>query len=125
MTEANDSGLRNLLDLHDSILDQGDGYWIKIQAWTVAPSIDVPHGIRYSLTLHEPYGKRILGYDNAHRVKPHKKFKYAGQRLPYDHKHRHATDMGVPYSFVDAHHLLNDFFAEADVVLAEHKSQRT
>lgn len=84
MTEPINTGVRNLLDLHDSILDQGDGYWIKIEAWAVAPNMDVPHGIRYSLTLHEPYGKRILGYDNAHRVKPHKKFKYAGQRLPYD-----------------------------------------
>jgi hypothetical protein len=76
-------------------------------------------GIRYSLTLYEPYGKRILGYDNAHAVKPPKKFKYAGTRLPYDHKHRHASDKGVPYEFKDAQQLLSDFFSEVDRVLME------
>jgi hypothetical protein len=114
-----DHGITTLLDLHDQILDQGGGYWIKIEAWVVAVSANTPHGIRYSLTLHEPYGNRILGYDNAHAVKPPKKFKYAGTRLPYDHKHRHASDHGVPYAFKDAHQLLSDFFAEVDRVLEE------
>ncbi len=77
----------------------------------------VPHGIRYALTLHEPYGRRILGYDNAHTVKQPKKFKYAGQRLAYDHKHRHVSDQGVPYAFVSANQLLSDFFTEVDAVL--------
>jgi hypothetical protein len=114
-----DHGIATLLDLHDQIIDQGGGYWIKIEAWVVVVSADIPHGIRYSLTLHEPYGKRILGYDNAHAVKPPKKFKYAGTRLPYDHKHRHVSDKGVPYEFKDAHQLLSDFFVEVDRVLEE------
>lgn len=67
----------------------------------------------------EPYGKRILGYDNAHAVKPPKKFKYAGTKLPYDHKHRHVSDKGVSYEFKDAHQLLSDFFVEVDRVLKE------
>lgn len=114
-----DHGITTLIDLHDQIIDQGGGYWIKIEAWVVVVSADIPHGIRYSLTLHEPYGKRILGYDNAHAVKPPKKFKYAGTRLPYDHKHRHVSDKGVPYEFKDAHQLLSDFFLEVDRVLEE------
>ena len=85
----------------------------------VPANADIPHGIRYSLTLHEPYGNRILGYDNSHAVKPPKKFKFAGQRLPYDHKHRHVTDKGVPYEFKDAYQLMTDFFAEVDRVLKE------
>lgn len=117
------SGLRNLLDLAESVIDQGNGYWIKIEAWQVPPTKDIPHGIRYALTLHEPYGKRILGYDNAHAVKPPKKFKFAGQRLTYDHKHRHASDQGVPYTFTDAHQLLSDFFTEVDVVLNQIKQK--
>jgi len=116
-----DSGIENLLDLDDQILDQGGGYWIKIEAQRVKISHDIPHGIRYSLTLHEPYGKRILGYDNAHAIKLPKKFKYAGQRLPYDHKHRHISDQGVPYEFQNAHQLLQDFFEEVDRVLQEIK----
>lgn len=118
-----DTAIDTLLDLHGSILDQGGGYWIKLEAWQVEVSAQVPHGIRYSLTLHEPYGKRILGYDNAHAVKPPKKFKYAGRILAYDHKHRHVSDKGVPYEFKDAQQLINDFFADVDRVLLEVKKR--
>ena len=116
---AVDTGIDTLLDLHDQIIDQGQGYWLKIEAWRVEPTAEIPHGIRYSLTLHEPYGKRILGYDNAHAVKPPKKFKYVGRKLTYDHMHRHSADKGVPYEFQDAHQLLTDFFADVDRVLLE------
>jgi hypothetical protein len=118
-----DPGIETLIDLHDQIIDQNGGYWIKIEAWRVAVSEAVPHGVRYALTLHEPYGKRIIGYDNAHAVKPPKKNKYAGRRLTYDHKHRHASDKGVPYEFHDAHQLLTDFFEEVDRVLQEIRQQ--
>lgn len=116
---SRDAAIDTLLDLHGSILDQGRDYWIKIEAWRVEASAQIPHGIRYSLTLHEPYGKRILGYDNAHAVKPPKKFKYAGRILAFDHKHRHISDKGVPYEFKDAQQLLEDFFADVDRVLLE------
>ncbi len=116
-----DLGLETLLDLNGSIIDQGNGYWIKIDAWRVHASDDIPHGIRYALTLHEPYGNRILGYDNAHAVRLPKKFRYTGRCLPFDHKHRHATDKGVPYGFKNAYQLLEDFFREVDRVLQELK----
>lgn len=114
-----DAGIATLIDLHDQIIDQGNGYWIKIEAWRVESTLFIPHGVRYSLTLHEPYGGRILGYDNAHAVKPPGKFRYAGMRLPHDHRHRHVSDKGVPYAFRDAHQLLSDFFTEVDHVLQE------
>ena len=117
-----DPGVVTLLDLHDQVIDQGNGYWIKIEAWKVSATRHIPHGVRYCLTLHEPYGGRVLGYDNAHAVKPPKKFKYAGNRLPYDHRHRHISDKGVPYEFKDAHQLLADFFEEVDRVLKELQS---
>jgi hypothetical protein len=34
--------IRTLLDLHDQIIDQEDGYWLKIEAWEVTPSKDIP-----------------------------------------------------------------------------------
>ncbi len=114
-----DPVIDTLLDLDGSILDQGDGYWIKIEARRTDVSVEVPHGIHYSLTLHEPYGKRLLGYDNAHMVKPPKKFKYAGRILAFDHKHRHPSDQGVPYKFKDAQQLINDFFTNVDRILQE------
>ncbi|MGI9213937.1 MAG: toxin-antitoxin system TumE family protein [Methylococcaceae bacterium] len=116
-----DKAMDTLLDLHGSILDQEGGYWIKLEAWRVDVSDQIPHGIRYSLTLHEPYGKRILGYDNAHAVRPPNTFKYAGRILAYDHKHRHVSDKGIPYEFKDAQQLISDFFADVDRVLFEVK----
>ena len=115
-----DVGIRTLLDLSDQVLDQEGGYWIKIDAWEVPVTRDIPHGVRYSLTLHAPSGKRLLGFDNAHAVKPSGK-RYSGSRRPFDHQHKHAADRGVPYTFVDAHQLLGDFFKEADRVLQEVK----
>jgi hypothetical protein len=112
-------GLDTLLDLNGLVIHQGGGYWVKIDAWRVGISDNTPHGICYSLTLHEPYGKRILGYDNAHAVRPPKKFKHARRRLPFDHKHRHASDKGVPYDFDTAYQLLEDFFKDVDRVLQE------
>jgi len=86
------------------------------------PNKDVPHGIRYALTLHAPSGKKILGDDNAHAVKV-KGRKFSGQRLAFDHKHRHVADKGVPYEFKDAHQLLSDFFTEVDLILREVRSK--
>ena len=112
-------GIENLLDLNGNIVQQEHGYWIEIHVWRVDPTNEIPHGVRYSLTLHEQNGKRAMGYDNAHAVKPSGKYKYAGQVLPYDHKHRHIADKGVPYEFKDAYPLLGDFFADVDRVLKE------
>ena len=43
-------GISTLLDLHEQIIDQGGGYWIKIEAWQVPATADIPHGVRYSTT---------------------------------------------------------------------------
>ncbi len=36
----------------------------------------------------------VMSFQRIAYVKLPKKFKYAGQRLTYDHKHRHAIDQG-------------------------------
>ncbi len=112
-------GITTLLDLHQEVIDQDDGYWVKIEAWEVAISDAVPHGVRYSLTLHNPKGMRILGYDNAHSVKL--RSGYSGRKLTYDHKHRSASDPGIRYEFRDAHQLLCDFFEDVDRTLTAEK----
>lgn len=112
-----DPGIDTLLDLDGEILDQGDGYWVKIEAKRVAATVDIPHGIRYSLTLHDASGTRLLGYDNAHAVRPARRFRFAGRRLLSDHRHRDPADKGVPYEFTDAHQLMNDFFVDVDRAL--------
>ena len=47
--------------------------------------------------------------------------KYAGRVLPFDHKHRHVSDLGIPDEFTDAAQLLTDFFADVDRVFSELK----
>lgn len=112
-----DPTLETLLDLDGSILEQDNGFWIKIEARRVDAAEHTPHGIRYSLTLHDERGTRVLGYDNAHAVKASGKF--SGQRFAYDHRRRTAKDKGVRYSFESPQRLLQDFFAEVDRVIEE------
>ncbi|MFO8025488.1 DUF6516 family protein [Thiohalophilus sp.] len=117
-----DTGLDTLLEMDGYILDQGEGYWIKIEAKRLAnPTSERPHGISYSLTLHDPYNQRILGYDNAHAVQQAGNKSYSGRRVEYDHKHRSIKDKGEPYEFVSAYQLLEDFFTEVDSVLKKHR----
>lgn len=116
-----DYTLDTLLDLNGLIFHRDDGFWWKIEAKRIKPTEFIPHGISYSLTLHNKYGTRIMGYDNSHAVKPPSKFKFAGQRLPYDHKHRHSSDKGIPYEFKNAQQLMDDFFSEVDRIAKELK----
>ena len=118
-----DTGLDTLLDMDGSIIDQGDGYWVKIEACKVDPSNERPHGIKYSLTLHDPYGKRLMGFDNAHAAKPRRREKYIGQKFGFDHQHRHVKDRGVPYKFIDPYQLIEDFFHAVDQVLKAHRDE--
>ena len=53
--------IRTLLDLHDQIIDQEDGYWLKIEAWEVTPSKDIPHGISTRLRCTHPVAKGCWG----------------------------------------------------------------
>lgn len=54
------------------------GYRVKFAVRKIAASAGRPHGIKYSLTPHDPKGRRICGIDNAHR---------AGRRREFDHRH--------------------------------------
>jgi hypothetical protein len=65
------------------------------------------------------YGARVMGCDNALAVKPPAQLNFAGQRLPYDHRHRTSRDKGVPCAFETAHRLLEAFFAEVDRAIKE------
>ena len=106
-----------LLDLDGVLIEQTGGCWTKFEVRRISqPTEEIPHGIRYSLTLHDRYGERIMGFDNAHAVQTKKQGKHQGRKT-YDHRHRHSKDIGVPYEFVDAHQLLKDFWSEVDKTL--------
>ena len=112
-----EQGIETLLDLDGVIIEQVGGCWTKFEVRRASQlTEEVPHGIRYSLTLHDRCGERLMGFDNAHAVKPQKKGKYQGRKT-YDHRHRSSTDKGIPYEFVDGHQLLKDFWLEVDKTL--------
>lgn len=93
------------------------GYFAKFEIKRVAPSEERPHGLRYSFTLHDPNGGRLIGFDNAHAVAAPTRF---GRRSPAtDHWHRTGRDPGRPYEFVSAKRLIDDFFGEIERVLKE------
>jgi hypothetical protein len=97
------------LDGVTMVVDEQLGFWVKFVARAVPGSETVPHGVNYSLTLHDRRGNRILGFDNAHRV----------GKQQFDHWHRTATDRGRQYAFESPERLLADFWQEVDRVLKE------
>ena len=109
-----DKTLETLLDLDGEIFPMENGYWTKFEASRVTPTQKISHGIRYSLTLHDRNNTRILGFDNAHAVKPKKK-KYGARKITLDHKHKRQTVL--PYEFESASQLLKDFWAEVERII--------
>lgn len=113
-----DPSLDTLLELDGVMLviDPEARHWIKFDVRQVEPSKERPHGLEYSLTLHGPDGERLVGFDNAHPVRPGKG--PAGKkRATQNHKHRLKTVQ--PYEYKDAATLLEDFWAETEAVLRE------
>lgn len=111
-----DISLDTLLDLHGQTLFIDDEHWVKFIVVRVEATPDRPHGLSYSLTLHDGSGERLVGFDNAHPVSDVRGPGGKGKRR-FDHKHRLRTVR--PYDYSDAATLLQDFWAEVDAVLRE------
>jgi hypothetical protein len=113
-----DPSLDVLLDLDGQVLvvDSETRHWVRFVVRRVSATEVKPHGLDYSLTLHGPDGERLVGFDNAHRVRgqsgPGGKTKAA-----YDHRHRLKAVQ--PYEYLDADTLLADFWKTVDAVLRE------
>ena len=106
--------IRRLLELDGTTIYQQDKHWVKIDAWEIEPTPQVPHGIRYSLTLHNQHNTRVLGFDNAHVPKGGKRRRYRGRIRIYDHLHTDENCKGVPYAFSSAENLMTDFWSAVD-----------
>jgi hypothetical protein len=113
-----DQSLDALLELDGQVLviDPESRFWVRFLVRRVPASEAKPHGLDYSLTLHDAAGERLVGFDNAHGVK--------GRSGPggktaaaFDHKHRSKT--ARPYDYKDAATLLADFWTAVDAVLRE------
>ncbi len=107
-------GLNYLLELDGEIFPMDNGYWTKIEAQEVKSSDNIPHGIKYSLTLHDQNNRRIIGYDHAHGVKPNKE-KFESRKIEWDHKHE--KNRVKSYEFESAEQLLDDFWNSVNKII--------
>jgi len=105
------TGLELLLDFDGWEYVREDGYSVRFSIQTCDVTPARPLGIRYSFTLHDKYGLRVFGMDNAHAVKSSRK-RIAGKRYAYDHVHRTAKDKGSPFLLENAEELLTRFYDE-------------
>ena len=106
-----DPSLDTLLDLDGQVLviDEA-GYWAKFVVHRVPVTLQKPHGLDYSLSLHGPDGTRLMGFDNAHPVG-------GSRRSEHDHKHRLRTVR--PYDYQDAAQLVSDFWAAVESLMRD------
>lgn len=114
MTGQDDAGLEVLLNLDGEIFPMESGYWVKFEVREVAVDERMPHGIRYSLTLHDRSNQRVFGIDNAHGYKPEHK-RYGAGRSAWDHVHR--REKAAPYEFESPVALLEYFWREVDRIV--------
>lgn len=111
--------LETLLSLNGEIFPMENGYWTKFEAYQVDPSEQIPHGISYSLTLHDKNNRRVVGFDNAHAIKPKRK-KFGARKVTWDHKHQ--LEKVAPYEFETAGQLLEDFWEAVEGYLGENNA---
>jgi len=112
--KSEDVSLDTLLNLNGEIFPMDNGYWTKFEAFEIMATPQIPHGVKYSLTLHNRNNKRVLGFDNAHAFKP-KKNKYGARKITWDHKHNMENIR--PYEFESASQLIEDFWQDVEEIL--------
>jgi hypothetical protein len=116
MSGKAETGLETLLDLNGMSYRLDNGYWVKFEAYLIAPSEHVPHGVKYTLTLHDRFNTRVIGFDNAHDCQPPRRKRFAGRRIVWDHRHPSA-EKAVPYEYESAARLIEDFWSEVERIL--------
>lgn len=101
-----DEAIERLLGYHRRRYWLENGWSLRFRVWRTPVTAEKPHGMRYSLTLHDVDGTRLMGFDNAHGV---------GRETRFDHEHRYGRVADpVPYAFTGADALLSDFFAATE-----------
>jgi hypothetical protein len=106
--------LDNLLSLNGEIFPMDNGCWVKFEAKVIAPNENIPHGVRYSLTLHDKRNNRVVGYDNAHSYKT-KNAKFGAKKTTFDHIHK--KEIVLSYEFDSADKLIEDFWTSVNQYL--------
>ena len=109
-----DPALVLLLEAHGETFQLPGGHWVKMEAWLVDPRPELPHGLRYSLSMHDRRGKRVLGFDNAHGVRIRRP-RYVTRPVVWDHTH--IENKMEPYEFRSAGWHLLDFWQAVNTYL--------
>ena len=111
-----DPSLDTLLLLDGETFAVEGNFRVKFEVKRVPVTPEKPHGLDYSLTLHDGDGERLLGFDNAHPIR-----EGAGPgtrtRIEYDHKHKRKRVRFDEYK--DAMSLLADFWKEVESILKQ------
>jgi hypothetical protein len=98
--------MRRLLDYNRRRYWLENGWSIRFRIAVSPVTLGRPNGIKYSFTLHDIDGTRLLGFDNAHGVP---------RATAFDHRHRfRRTQELVPYNFAGEDELICDFFAAVE-----------
>ena len=108
-----------LLDGETFVLEAA--FWVKFVVKRVPTSSEKPHGLDYSLTLHDGDNQRLVGFDNAHSI-TEGTGPGARTRIEYDHKHK--GERVRFYIYADAASLLGDFWTEVDRILKDRGATR-
>jgi len=111
-----DHSLDHLLELDGVSYAIHGPFWVKFEVKQAPVTPEKPHGLDYSLTLHDGDGERILGFDNAHPIQEGSG-PGAKTRIEYDHKHK--GERVRFYAYKDAGTLLTDFWMEVDKILEQ------
>jgi hypothetical protein len=98
------------------VVDPESNHWVRFVVRRVPVTERKPHGLDYSLSLHGPDGKRLIGFDNAHSVR---EGTGPGGKGHSTQDHRHRLKTVRPYEYRDAGTLLADFWTEVEAVLKE------
>ena len=117
-----DPGIENLLLLNGTIIEADFEleYFALFTASRVAVTDGRPHGIKYSLTLHDSKNKRLIGFDNAHAIRDTRKGKFSRHRklIEWDHEHRFRGMPAItPYNYKTAERLMSDFWVAVNEVI--------
>lgn len=114
-----DAELLTLLNLDGYSYWYKKKYWVKFAARQVEKDKHRPHGISYSLTLHDRNNTRILGFDNAHNIKKRgrRPTKYSGRIVTWDHIHK--ENKVERYLFTSASELINDFWKAVNEIIGD------
>lgn len=111
MSSSDAEAMLRLLDYHGRRYWLSNGWSIRFWVKRVPHSNGRPYGMKYSFTLHDVDGTRLLGIDNAHGLP---------RRTLFDHQHRfRRTEQLVPYDYQDADTLICDFFDAVERALRQ------